>query len=43
MDKTQAEAAVPQFRYVLFVLLITFLVAVQAAGETFCAAGCYPA
>jgi len=35
MDKTQAEAAVPQFRYVLFVLLITFLVYVQSVRYPF--------
>ena len=35
MDKIQSEAAVPQFRYVLFVLLITFLVYVQAVRHPF--------
>jgi hypothetical protein len=35
MDKTQAEVSAPQFRYILFILLITFLVYVQAVRYPF--------
>src|SRR6266481_1449731 len=35
MNKTQVEAVAPQFRYILFILLITFLVYVQAVRYPF--------
>lgn len=35
MDKTQVKAATPQFRYVLFILLITFVVYVQGVRYPF--------
>ncbi|HET6840332.1 MAG TPA: hypothetical protein VFK06_01380, partial [Candidatus Angelobacter sp.] len=35
MEKTQMETATPQYRYIFFILLITFLVYLQAVRYPF--------